>query len=89
MILDTWNEQIGLILGLGMDKCATFGATLAVGRGKVKPTEDIVLSEDQIIEALENNMLLLYTKQNTDRMLKFDWLRAGPYACVPTDVWTG
>ena len=32
---------------------------------------------------------LLYTKQNTDRMLKFDWLRAGPYACVRTGVWTG
>ena len=32
---------------------------------------------------------LLYTKQNTDRMLKFDWLRAIPYACVRTDVWTG
>ena len=26
---------------------------------------------------------------NTDRMLKFDWLRAGPYACVQTGVWTG
>ena len=24
---------------------------------------------------------LLYAKQNTDRMLKFDWLRADPYAC--------
>ena len=33
--------------------------------------------------------ILLYTKQNTDRMLKFDWLRAGPYACVRTGVWTG
>ena len=32
---------------------------------------------------------LLYTKQNTDGMLKFDWLRAGPYACVRTGVWTG
>ena len=32
---------------------------------------------------------LLYTKQNTDRILKFDWLRAGPYACVRTGVWTG
>ena len=32
---------------------------------------------------------LLYTKQNTDRMLKFDSLRAGPYACVRTGVWTG
>ena len=32
---------------------------------------------------------LLYTKQNTDRMLKFDWLRASPYACVQTGVWTG
>ena len=28
---------------------------------------------------------LLYTKQNTDRMLKFDWLRA----CVRNGVWTG
>ena len=35
------------------------------------------------------NAYLLYTKQNTDRMLKFDWLRAGPYACVRTGVWTG
>ena len=34
-------------------------------------------------------MLLLYTKQNTDRMLEFDWLIAGPYACVRTGVWTG
>ena len=33
--------------------------------------------------------VLLYTKQNMDRMLKFDWLRAGPYACVRTGVWTG
>ena len=33
--------------------------------------------------------VLLYTRQNTDRMLKFDWLRAGPYACVRTGVWTG
>ena len=32
---------------------------------------------------------LLYTKQNTDRMLKFDWLSASPYACVRTGVWTG
>ena len=32
---------------------------------------------------------LLYTKQNTDRTLKFDWLRAGPYACVQTGIWTG
>ena len=24
-----------------------------------------------------------------DKMLKFDWLRAGPYACVRTGVWTG
>ena len=32
---------------------------------------------------------LLYTKQNTDRMLKFDWLRASPYACVWTGIWTG
>ena len=32
--------------------------------------------------------VLLYTRQNTDRMLKFDWLRAGPYACVRTGVWT-
>ena len=35
------------------------------------------------------NKELLYTKQNTDRMLKFDWLRAGPYACVRTGIWTG
>ena len=41
-------KSIGL--SLGMDKCAS----LAVERGKVKPTEDIVLSEDQIIEALED-----------------------------------
>ena len=33
--------------------------------------------------------VLLYTIQNTDRMLKFDWLRAAPYACVRTGVWTG
>ena len=36
-----------------------------------------------------NIQTLLYTKENTDRMLKFDWLRASPYACVPTGVWTG
>ena len=35
-------------LSLGMDKCAI----LAVERGKVKPTEDIVLSDDQIIESI-------------------------------------
>ena len=32
---------------------------------------------------------LLYTKQNTDRIPKFDWLRAGAYACVRIGVWTG
>ena len=47
-------KSIGL--SLGMDKCAI----LAVERGKVKPTEDIVLSEDQIIEALEDNKLYTY-----------------------------
>ena len=47
-------KSIGL--SLGMDKCAV----LAVERGKVKPTEDIVLSEDQIIEALEDNKLYTY-----------------------------
>ena len=31
----------------------------------------------------------MYTKQNTDRMLKFDWLKASPYTCVRTGVWTG
>ena len=24
-----------------------------------------------------------------DKMLKFDWLRAGPHACVRTGLWTG
>ena len=43
---------------LGMDKCAN----LAVETGKVKPTEDIVLSEDQIIEALEDNKLYTYLR---------------------------
>ena len=43
-------------LSLGMDKCGI----LAVERGKVKPTEDIVLSENQIIEALEDNKLYTY-----------------------------
>ena len=47
-------KSIGL--SLGMDKCAI----LAVERGKVKPTEDIVLSEDQIIKALEDNKLHTY-----------------------------
>ena len=47
-------KSIGL--SLGMDKCAI----LAVERGKVKPAEDIVLSEDQIIEALEDNKLYTY-----------------------------
>ena len=49
-------KSIGLTLG--MDKCAT----LAVERGKVKPTEDkdIVMSEDQIIEALDDNKLYTY-----------------------------
>ena len=47
-------KSIGL--SLGMDKCAI----LAVERKKVKPTEDIVLSEDQIIEALEDNKLYTY-----------------------------
>ena len=47
-------KSIGL--SLGMDKCAI----LAGERGKVKPAEDIVLSEDQIIKALEDNKLYTY-----------------------------
>ena len=47
-------KSIGLTLG--MDKYAT----LAVERGKVKSTEDIVMSEDQIIEALDDNRLYTY-----------------------------
>ena len=43
-------------LSLGMDKCAI----LAAEREKVKPTEDILLSEDQIIETLEDNKLYPY-----------------------------
>ena len=47
-------KSIGL--SLGMDKCAI----LAGERGTVKPTEDIVLSEDQIIKVLEDNKLYTY-----------------------------
>ena len=49
-------KSIGL--SLGMDKCAI----VAVETGKVKPTEDIVLSDDQIIEALEDNKLYTYLR---------------------------
>ena len=45
-------KSIGLSLGMG--------AILAIERGKVKPTEDIVLSKDQFIEALEDNKIYTY-----------------------------
>ena len=43
------------MLSLGMDKCAI----LAVERRKMKPTEDIVLSADKIIETLENTRRII------------------------------
>ena len=47
------------------------------------PVESVPFSDET------EDVSLLYTEQNTDRMLKFDWLGAGPYACVRTVVWTG
>ena len=43
----------------------------------------------RIWENTNGDIILLYTKQNTDRMLKSDWLRASPYTCVRTGIWTG
>ena len=45
--------------------------------------------EGHTVRSTSEYYYLLYTKQNTGRMLKFDWLRAGPYACVRIGVWTG
>ena len=54
-------------LSLGMGKCAI----LAVERGKMKPTENIVLSKDQIIEVLEDNKLYTYLySKNQDSVEK-------------------
>ena len=55
-------------LSLGMDKCAI----LAAERGKMKPTKDILLSEDKIIEELEDNKLYTYLgmAQREDSLVK-------------------
>ena len=84
----TKPSEIGRLILLGMENFACevcWFQNSAVVYWKQKVPKEYALN--MVFSRL--NQILLYTKQNTDRILKFDWLRAGPYACVRTGVWTG